>query len=377
MDSLAQYRFLADIEIPFQIITTTSVILRFGTRAFLLRRVGIDDYAIVISWACSFGTYVTFLLVLKQITNLIENHAGLDLNALMTYVKIAAVLYVASMAVLKVSLGAFFLHIFRVHRIQRTIIWVLVVVTVCFSIANGVFAAVTCGAAAAFIGDSNQCKALSTYSSISTAWSIFNALGDLLLAALAINAIWAANMKKHTKIVAGFVLVLGTVGGAASVVRLYMIETIDKNFTASAGINLSIWTMVEMCAGITAANLACLRPLLSLVKTKLGRLRLRRRRTAVSLDAVHHARAPLNLYRAVAQPILPDLTTTATTLSDYTNPLGSHNSTHTYALEWELQYEKSLSHSLSTSYPYLSIDDSSTSQSIRPPPRVYGVLPDA
>lgn len=49
---LQQYEFLATIEIPLQVITAISLLLRLVTKAFILKRFTFDDYVIIPAWVC-------------------------------------------------------------------------------------------------------------------------------------------------------------------------------------------------------------------------------------------------------------------------------------------------------------------------------------
>ncbi|GAM88606.1 hypothetical protein ANO11243_066400 [Dothideomycetidae sp. 11243] len=216
-------------------ITVASILLRLWTRGKVMGKIQFDDWAAIAAWIITSGT----------------------------------ALYVCSMALLKVSLGAFFLRIFSVHRTQRLIIHVVVITTVVYSIVTGIFAASTCGSWSGFFASESSCKTSRPFTGITTSWSVLNAMGDMIFSLLSVDALRRAQMRFSTKCYASAVLVLGTAGGVASIIRICIITSHTKDRGNLQGITGGFWTLLEMCIGITAANLACLRPLLRLARQEM------------------------------------------------------------------------------------------------------------
>ncbi|GAM89240.1 hypothetical protein ANO11243_072770 [Dothideomycetidae sp. 11243] len=217
---------------------------------------------------------------------------------------------------------------------------------------NGIYAAITCGAVAGVIGGRDQCLQFGAYSRLSLSWSVLNAAGDVLLAVLAVNALWSARMKRSTKLVASLILTLGTVGGIASIVRLYVIAHDNGLGNMQAGINIAKWTVVEMAAGICAASLACLRPLLSQLKSSI--LRIRSRLTGTD---THHPTA-MESRPAPSRAMTAD--------------------SQRQILEWETSYNAlALKEPLPT-YTRTDRKESHRAKSVAlPPPPKIGILPEA
>jgi len=78
-------------------------------------------------------------------------------------------------------------------------------------------------------------------------------------------------MDRRSKISAGLILSLGAFGSICSIVRFRYVQSlsIDDDFFYSA-VNISIWSTIELGAGIIAGSLATMRPLLKRM-LKIGR----------------------------------------------------------------------------------------------------------
>lgn len=176
----------------------------------------------------------------------------------------ATAFYALSILFLKLSLGAFFLRVFSILRFQRTIIYTVVGISTILTLVSFVLSAATCGASGGFFQSTSvsSCNVGRVYSIITTIWSYVNAVGDFIFAALAVDAIRRAQMKMKTKIIAALVLVIGTSGGVASLIRVSIITKKASVIGPSHGLAAGKLTIVEIGVGMTAANLACLRPLL-------------------------------------------------------------------------------------------------------------------
>lgn len=185
-----------------------------------------------------------------------------SLNQLIIFVKLSSVLYVITMALIKLSLGAYFFRIFTVaHRPQRHFIVAILVLTGITTIINVCFCIFTCGASAGFLDEGASCKYWLIYGKIASTWSGMNILGDFVFAFLAVNAIWSIQMSIRTKVLTIFILIIGTLGGIASVIRLVEIDGHGPVSSMTTGVQAAIWSIAEIGAAMLAANAACLRPL--------------------------------------------------------------------------------------------------------------------
>lgn len=173
------------------------------------------------------------------------------------------------MVFLKLSLGSFFLRLFSVFPVQRGIIITIVIISTILSLISFFLSATTCGASGGFFGTDTTCKIAKQYSIITTVWSYSNAIGDFVFAALAVDAIRVAQMELRTKILAIMILVLGTMGGVVSVIRVDIITHSVGLRGTTQGIIAGKLTILEISIGMTAANMACLRPLLRKLREKI------------------------------------------------------------------------------------------------------------
>ena len=173
------------------------------------------------------------------------------------------------MVFLKVSLSAFFLRIFTVQRLQRYIIFTVGTITIVYSIVCIVVTGATvCGSTSGFsVTTDTRCPDGQFYEGISISWSVMNAVGDVVYSVLAVDAIRRIRMRPKTKACAIVIICFGSIGGVASIVRVAILTTIGR-ISESGGALSVTWTILEMSIGLMATNLACLRPLLRLLRRK-------------------------------------------------------------------------------------------------------------
>ncbi|KAF2227234.1 hypothetical protein BDZ85DRAFT_299830 [Elsinoe ampelina] len=268
-DILEALHHLSAISKAFLVITTIALCLRIWTRAFILRRVGLDDYAMVMAYLCYVATCALTLVVSFQVHNIFRGHP-MNMKALPKIVKADTSLYIFTMVFLKISLGFFFRDIFKAHRAQRMLVWFIMITSTLWGIANCLFSVFSCGLLRGFLVNAPDCAVWHQYGKFSIAWSSYNAATDMILAIIAVHALWIANLHTRAQIYASIVLIFGTVGGVASIVRIAVITEASQGLQAyTIGLKSGYWTLLEAGIGITAANLACLRPLLRACRDKI------------------------------------------------------------------------------------------------------------
>lgn len=165
------------------------------------------------------------------------------------------------MIALKISLGIFFLKIFVASIWQRVVIHIIVAVSVLYGIVYFFMTMFSCALLTYFSANAGECSTEKTYAGVSTSWSVLNAVTDLLFSLISVLAIWSVNLPASAKVWAGGLLVLGTIGGIASCIRLGVILDPDDN-RIQRGLISGRWTIIEIGVGIAAASSAALRPLL-------------------------------------------------------------------------------------------------------------------
>lgn len=139
-------------------------------------------------------------------------------------------------------------------------IYTTVTISTLYGLVFLIMSAATCGTTQA-AGLFGVCDIQTAYSGVSYSWSIENAVTDFIFAVVGIVPLRHIMIPQNQKIAAGLLLVFGSVGGIASVVRAYYIITPHAGFSLGT-IDVEIWTIIEVSGGITASSLATMRPLL-------------------------------------------------------------------------------------------------------------------
>lgn len=181
-----------------------------------------------------------------------------------SYILVSFSLHAATMIILKISLGIFYLRIV-VSRWQKVTVYATVGVATLFGLFYFFAVLFSCGLPAKFLVNALQDKCWGTpesrFATNLTAGTI-NALSDFILATLPITLIRKACMPLPAKLSAGVILLLGCVGSAVSVVRLAYVRGMSYNMDFfQVGVNITLWSIIEAGLCITAASLATLRPL--------------------------------------------------------------------------------------------------------------------
>lgn len=180
------------------------------------------------------------------------------------YIEFAIGFYTLSMLALKISSAIFFCNIF-VERWQRIVVQVTVALYVAFGLAMFVMDFLPCGLSLSFYSFSTilgSCQGFDIFINVNRAWSTFNAATDCMFAILSIIALYPSKLPTATKITAVALLLLGTGGCIASIVRVVFLFNVD---TAGNYLNIIVAadaTIIENAAGLIAASAACLRPIL-------------------------------------------------------------------------------------------------------------------
>ena len=173
-------------------------------------------------------------------------------------------LYAATMVILKISLGIFYLRLV-VSRWHKVTVYATVGIAAIYTCYYFFAILFSCGLPSNFLANALQGKCTGTAHSryaVNMAAGIINALSDFVLAILPIALINKACIPLPAKISASMILLLGCMGSAASVVRLAYIHGLsyDVKFF-EVGVNITVWSIIEVGLCITAASLATLRPL--------------------------------------------------------------------------------------------------------------------
>lgn len=170
------------------------------------------------------------------------------------------------MITVKISIGFFFLKLFTTgFRWQRILVYTLVSISSIFGAIYLIMTFATCGimvrsqATTPLHTGSDWCAIQDTFVNISIVWSVLNAVTDITFQALSVQILWNAKLNLGTKISASMLLVLGSIGGVASIARI-VVQT-PLNDIRLSGVLLVLWSNIEAGLCITAASAITLRPL--------------------------------------------------------------------------------------------------------------------
>lgn len=183
--------------------------------------------------------------------------------------------YTVATTLLKVAIGLFFL------RIAANRWHILIIKTIMY--ASGVLGITYCAIVLfqckpiSFWWDLNphhhgHCLSASVMADTTYVVSALNSLADWVFGLLPIFMVKDLQMHHHQKVVVAMILGLAAIGSTATVVRLPYIWTVKeyKGEFLWRTADVAIWTTVEVGIGITAGNIATLRPLLQKIMSFFG-----------------------------------------------------------------------------------------------------------
>ncbi|PNS18130.1 Glycogenin-1 [Sphaceloma murrayae] len=249
------------------------VVVSFATRLLarikMLHLFGREDWAMVVTMAL-YITQSSLLFVTcsmgKQLTM-----GRLDLQP--GYTKLNQVgngIYALVMIALKFSLGFFFLRILSHRKAYRYAVYVIFVFSTLTGLTYWALSTFTCAQIKDVQAIDGACAVQTATTDVFTTFSVVTITSDFVLAIMAVAALWRAKLPLPTKLVAGLLLALGTVGGVASTIRLVLIlQPTDPQDYLEQLFASGRWVVIEIATGIIAANLAMIRPILHKMLEKM------------------------------------------------------------------------------------------------------------
>ncbi|KAF2396227.1 hypothetical protein EJ06DRAFT_484040 [Trichodelitschia bisporula] len=247
-------------------ISWVIVLLRLATRALIVRSLGWDDSTMGIAMV-SFTVYCSAVLKTSSVVSHRNYLFFSDIDTAINYLITAEVFYIVTMVTLKISLSIFFLRI-MVKPWQRNTVYGAVACSTLFGLAYCLFAIFQCGypknAMVFFIRKLND-KCISTAQNLGMGYThaLITTLTDLIFAILPVAMLKSSNMTSREKWTVGLILIMGAVGGIASMIRFKYIPRLTSaslEFFADAT-DIAVWSTIEPGLGIIAGCLATLRPL--------------------------------------------------------------------------------------------------------------------
>lgn len=255
------------VTIAFLVATWVLVSLRIWVRAYMIRNFGWDDATMVLAnvvftFNCIAVLYVQAHGGGTHLTDLTE--IAKDINWTMAVEDT----YIVTLCVLKISLGIFFNRVI-VSPWQRYVIYGIVALSTLQSLANFFFIIFRCGSSPGhYLIMQLEGKCAPRWLNLLFLYmhAAVTTITDWIFAMLPVCILWHSPMDIRSKLSVGFILALGALGSICSIIRFKYINgltLIDDFFWNST--NCTIWSTIELGAGIIAGCLATMRPLFKLV----------------------------------------------------------------------------------------------------------------
>jgi len=192
---------------------------------------------------------------------------NMSMNALVQLIRYTNIVYTLAMIIVKISIGIFFLKLFSTtsFKWQRWTISGLMIASTIIGLAYLIMTFATCAImvqsqkTTAMHTGTDWCPIQDTFVSISITYSVFNIVTDFVWTGLAIVALVRAKMSTSTKVSASFLLILGSIGCIASIMRVVAQAPVTD--IRLAGVVLAQWSNIEAGMCIIAGSLMTLRPL--------------------------------------------------------------------------------------------------------------------
>ncbi|KAG8362200.1 hypothetical protein FVEN_g37 [Fusarium venenatum] len=177
------------------------------------------------------------------------------------------ILYTTALASARLSLVAFFYHIFGVSS-MRYFLHGFVVFIIAWAISTYVPSIRTCWPISSFWDGTNQnCIDLSKFY---VGVAIGGIITDIGLMIIPIPYIWSLKVSLHHKILIAAMLVFGSFACFVTIIRLTKVITVDLTDPTWGTVDLMIWTGLEVYSAVICCCLPTLRPLIKVAFKKLG-----------------------------------------------------------------------------------------------------------
>ncbi|CAJ2512379.1 Uu.00g053940.m01.CDS01 [Anthostomella pinea] len=261
------------INIAFLVISVTIVGLRCYVRVFMVKRFGLDDWAMLLA---------TTFFVSYCVCSISGVHYGTgrhkwDLST-EGYAKgrefwwFCYLTYCWSMILSKASIALFLLRV-TAYRIHVWIIWGAMAISFVTCMAFFFVTVFQCYPVSYFwdqYTQSGTCVNVEVIVALGYLYSVCSIITDFTFALLPAWIISHLNMKARTKIALIPLLAMGCVASSAVIVRCIYMSTFRSPDYLWATADIAVWSTVEQGLAISAASLATLRPLIKLIGYKLG-----------------------------------------------------------------------------------------------------------
>ncbi|KAI1104099.1 hypothetical protein F4804DRAFT_206586 [Jackrogersella minutella] len=242
-------------------VATTAVGLRFYTRAYVLKQLGLDDYLIFVAWAFALATGISQCMNTR---NGLGKHAW-DLVSdveVRNYLKgfyVSIALYNTGLMFVKLAVLTQYYRVLSLKKMRMTFIAAMIIIG-CWSVSQIVVGIIICDPISGFWEKSSNSKCIPVYPQ----WYI-NAAGniatDIVIFVLPLPVLGRLHLPRAQRLVLIGIFSLGFFTCAISVIRVkFLQQGGDFSYENVEG---SSWSITELCSGVTCACLPTLRPLVS------------------------------------------------------------------------------------------------------------------
>ncbi|KAK0609585.1 hypothetical protein B0T17DRAFT_566464 [Bombardia bombarda] len=254
----------------FTSLAFITVSLRLGTRLFVLKNIGVDDYLITVAVIASIAFLTVIMLQVKAGLGrmiLPEELPGF-LYALWATVPI----YNLALIMCKLSITVQCYRVLRTPKMQRflrTYLCVLVIYGL-WTLFSSVFNCYPVNYYWAFMqGVQGSCmdKSAITFSN-----AALNITTDIILLVVPVPLLWRLQIPKKQKLILMFLFGVGIFACITSIIRLqslYMISVAPPELQSVYGVSIAVWSCIEINTAIICASIPALKPLVVKVFPKM------------------------------------------------------------------------------------------------------------
>ncbi|PQE28739.1 integral membrane family protein [Rutstroemia sp. NJR-2017a WRK4] len=257
---------LLSVLIVFVALSWITVALRCYGRIYISKVFGSDDVFIIITLLAFSATAGLGMAGIHF--GIGRHNAELTLDNLINAAKyqiLTTLAYIATTAILKISVGLLLLRLVDIKPFYKYLIWISVGVVSIWTLITFIIGLIQCRPLAAAWNPyiPGTCLPSDVVPNFGYAISAETIFFDWLFALLPIPVLWNIKMNNRLKISIALILSLGVVASIATIIRLKYIVALGELSDGLYSIApVFLWSSVELGLGIIAASVATLRPIL-------------------------------------------------------------------------------------------------------------------
>ncbi|KAN0119617.1 hypothetical protein V8E51_001825 [Hyaloscypha variabilis] len=271
------------------------VLARLYVRAVMLKTIGSDDWSMVVAMVCSAAVYACFIGEVKLGVGEHITNPQLDRNTetIQEWSFFHAWIVVVGISFVKISIGFFLLRLVQGKWLKRSIVaWIIFLfIFTLASMGTIIFQCLPISAAwdpILRLQPATRCYSDVTFRNIGLFNGAINIFTDFVFASLPIPVIIPLQINLRTKLSLIFILSLGYLACAASVVKEILLSNFFNNPDPFFNYSFQVWNDVELNTGILAACLPALRPLFTTVLETANTIKTNGLRRTILGTATRH-----------------------------------------------------------------------------------------